>query len=400
MQLSTINGFSTLRNDQVGIQYHIAPGMPDPAQECTEECALGKDKRRRVKRESSETSLCFYFASMTIRRFIGPTFCPSLKRFQPFETALVEMQKKIADYEASIASCNQMLWTESAETLKKIDKQEAQCWIVNLQNFSSSEAYREMVRANYQQIGKPFDVASMLKRAPAQIVLFKDFMAQDKHQNLYDYCFNLKCGPRIKILLSFLTAIGKNPEEIKTELRVCCPPQMLVDFSKIENLATMPVDFVEPLQAMVQLLAMHHFDLKIVLWKPAEPFSVLQNALKQSGPICVGGKIGHSFYDIDPTKLNEKWGEKSVYGWTPGAARKKSFVKHAITIIGSVKGPDHAGGGYIYFLDPLDVSDPNAPTLEKIYKIAYKNLVANAEPIGYFDGRVIGYAWHRKEINS
>lgn len=396
---SPINGFIPLRNDANGIFFHVPHGLPDPAQECP----IGPDMRRRVKREGAAQSLCFYVASQNICRYIGPNFCEPLKeKFQRFETALNAMQRSQATYEASIFSCNQLFSTYNNEALKQYDKEKVRVMKTRMEQFLQSPKIRKEIREDTLRRGESFNEQKLIEDTPGQIALLKDFLAQDTFHNVFDYCRDLKLSRRFKIQLGFLAAIGMKIEEIINGLLMYSDPVVAAEFKKVKSYKELDCVQAGPrLQNAVQLLAFTHFDLKFSEWSPNRPFSVLFNLLKQAGPLGVSGKIGCYIYPDKPKQLDEKWGDRNVFGWAAGSVKGNiAIFNHIVTVIGAQAGPEKAGFGYVYFLDPINPSDPTDPTLDKIYKISYKNLQESAAPFSeyYENGHYApsGFAWHRK----
>lgn len=395
----SINGFLTLRNDAQCVFFRIPHGIPDPSQECP----LGPDQRPKVRREGS-VSLCFYVAFSVIRKYIGPTFCEQLKHLQRFETALATMQKAQIAHETALKTCNQVFCNSTKESLLKCDKERAAFRAKKMEAFLTSAKYRSEIMAQAEKSGELLDLSGTLEDTPGQIELHRNFISQDKFQNLFEYCLDLKMAPRFKIQLAFLAAIGKSSEQIKAELRSYGGPEFDQELNAAKNLTSLTVKKFGPaLQNAVQMLALQHFDLDFALWKPTHPFPVLLSLLKQHGPLGITGSFGVESYQCAPKRLEEKWGDREVCAWPPGSPRKESeLLGHAVTIIGALSGPETAGGGYIYFLDPINASDPANPLLDKIYKISYKNLQANAEPLSYRfavggkEGHATGFAWKRK----
>lgn len=395
----SINGFPTLKNDGQGVFFQIPHGIPDPSQECP----LGPDQRRRVRREGSQ-SLCVYVAFSVIRRHIGPTFCEQLKHLQRFETAFANMQKAQVEHEATLKACNQVLCNHPKESLLKCGKERAAFRVKKMEDFSTSEQYRAQIMAQAAQSGEPLDLAGTLADTPGQIALHRTFIEQDTFSNLYDFCLDYKMAPRIKIQLAFLAAIGKNSEQIKAEIRSHGGPELDPYLKSAKSLTSLPVQKTGPaLQNAIQMLAVQHFEMDHSLWCPKEPFPVLLSLMQNHGPLGVTGSLGIESYQVAPRRLEEKWGDREVYAWAPGSPKKDmEILQHAVTLIGAIKGPETAGGGFVYFLDPINVSDPANPTLDKIYKISYKNLQANAEPLSYRFaegakvGQATGFAWKRK----
>lgn len=367
--------------DHEGVIYNIPLGKPDPSLECPE----GQDTRPRVRREAAEQSLCFFVAAQVLRKHTGPKFCTALKSLQAFDQALNQLLDEQARHEASIKVIND----EFSDNWKTFDKEAVK------QNFSILISKIKFFTENND---------SKQKRHFQETATFwANFLKQDRHQSLYDYFWDLKFRPRAQIQLTFMRATGCSNAEIALQLMQYANENQGNLLRKAGDTfeEIPPKEWGGLMQLAVQMGAAIHYGIEPSLWMPSEDFSGFLQKLREHGPLLVMGDLGFHVYLSDPSKLQEKWGSREVYAWKPGTPKTKNLsVSHTVTVIGAVRGPETANGGYVYFLDPRNISDPHQPTLDKIYKISYKNLRENMVPFGYLyhgtnKGRPKAFAFHQ-----
>lgn len=98
--------------------------------------------------------------------------------------------------------------------------------------------------------------------------------------------------------------------------------------------------------------------------------------LKQNGPFIASGHYGLACYLAKPEPFEglPSIGERAVYAWKKGALKVPlNQSLHVITIIGTKK--YSADNGLVFFLDPIDKSDPTDHSLERIYATSFKNFL-------------------------
>lgn len=130
---------------------------------------------------------------------------------------------------------------------------------------------------------------------------------------------------------------------------------------------------------------------------PKESIDKLIECLKIEKALIVQGVFGCTRYVNEP-RIVQKIAGHPIYGWKPSDRREIDFsskIGHAIVIIGASKGGRK--GGYVYFVDPKDGSNPTNPLQQKIYVISYQNLITNITDISGLKikngiGAVFGFA--------
>jgi hypothetical protein len=115
-------------------------------------------------------------------------------------------------------------------------------------------------------------------------------------------------------------------------------------------------------------------------WHPSQSINVLRHNLRLYGPHLIGAKIGKQFYVDPPFKLVAQIAGTDVYGWTPNAKRvdpsQTADINHMVVVVG-------ADLDRVYYVDPLDGSDPKFGPYAKIYVTSYRRL---QEMIGNLSG--------------
>ncbi|HSW85900.1 MAG TPA: hypothetical protein VLG49_00210 [Rhabdochlamydiaceae bacterium] len=107
-------------------------------------------------------------------------------------------------------------------------------------------------------------------------------------------------------------------------------------------------------------------------WHPKQPIEALEKQLELHGRHLVLGKFGQLYYEAEdpPSELGKIKG-RPVFGWKPNAKRNNRPNFHAVVIV-DVKIKDEKS--HIYFLDPLDSSDPKQISTQKIYAMSLDRL--------------------------
>jgi hypothetical protein len=100
--------------------------------------------------------------------------------------------------------------------------------------------------------------------------------------------------------------------------------------------------------------------------------------LKSHGPFSVLGFYGSSRYLEKPAPWASfpKLGERDVYAWKKGAARSEKLqLAHSVTIVAAKVLA--SGSGLVFYVDPVDSSDPRDHTSERVFAISFQNFIEN-----------------------
>jgi len=124
------------------------------------------------------------------------------------------------------------------------------------------------------------------------------------------------------------------------------------------------------------------FSLEESDWDPTKPIDNLLSLLDAQGVLMVCGFFGQTYYIDKPSIRNVKIENRNIYFWKPDAKRNEILNPHYINIVGIDK-----KNNLIYYIDPLDGSDPENPEQQKIYEITYENFKSYITDI-YNTGRI------------
>lgn len=107
-------------------------------------------------------------------------------------------------------------------------------------------------------------------------------------------------------------------------------------------------------------------------WHPSQTIDALMTNLRLHGPHLITAKMGRVYYIDKPFQLDTKVAGQAIYGWKPNAQRSKPYfssVCHVVVLVGANRDQKR-----VYFIDPLDGSDPEKEEYPKIYATSYKRL--------------------------
>jgi len=113
-------------------------------------------------------------------------------------------------------------------------------------------------------------------------------------------------------------------------------------------------------------------------WHPELPVDSLANAIETQGPLYVKGFFGQLVYEARPFRLERTLLGQPVYGWRPGDQRRAKTSVHSIVLIGVSKNIKSPEKSIVYFVDPLDGSNPRDPSQQKIYAMSYQKLITDS----------------------
>lgn len=126
------------------------------------------------------------------------------------------------------------------------------------------------------------------------------------------------------------------------------------------------------LDTIIFRLHYRNFGARKSAWHPNQPIEKLIRQLKLYGPHYVQGYFGQAYYKTPPAELPLKIEGRTIFGWDVEAQKLDTEERHAIIIIGAQRVREKT---YVYFVDPLDSSDPTNVATQKIYAITYDELV-------------------------
>jgi hypothetical protein len=132
------------------------------------------------------------------------------------------------------------------------------------------------------------------------------------------------------------------------------------------------------------------YGLEISSWNPEQPITALIKELQLHGPHLVLATLGKPIYITSPIPLKDKIEGRTIFGWTPNAARLEGSGSHTIVVVGAEVVNNR---GYVYFVDPDTVSsDRNS---QEIFKVSYERLLSSIN-----DLRQRNDAFRRQQIQQ
>lgn len=144
-----------------------------------------------------------------------------------------------------------------------------------------------------------------------------------------------------------------------------------------------------------ELIACDLYQFKLSTWNPSQPIKHLANQLFLYGPLIISGDIGRDFYKDPPIMLQNIKG-RNVYGWPDSFSIPDAFSTHCIIIVGAKIEEE-----WVYFIDPMDASDPANNDSQKIYRISYEELIRSTLNIygilGEQAAATLPYAYHASQ---
>jgi hypothetical protein len=100
--------------------------------------------------------------------------------------------------------------------------------------------------------------------------------------------------------------------------------------------------------------------------------STLIVELKEKGPLNIFGFFGPTTY-LEPDFKHHQVSGRDIFAWRPKTPRDRS-AGHSVLIVGAKKVNDKA---YVYFIDPINSSDPLDRAKQKIYMNSFENITSN-----------------------
>lgn len=133
--------------------------------------------------------------------------------------------------------------------------------------------------------------------------------------------------------------------------------------------------------SLIFIVQRYFYRIQISPWHPEQPIECLIQEMQLHGPHLVRGHIGQLYYEEPPFQLNNCIEERPIFGWKSNAKRKEMLSYHVVVLVGAKVTDDTKG--YVYFIDPLDGSDPD-PKTQKVYMISYERLKSIIAPLDGF----------------
>jgi hypothetical protein len=305
-------------------------GQPDPDQPQDIRC---KTARRRILLPAQKGSSCFYYSAFRVRLRPGKDpKIPVMQKLKAFEAVAeknCKAREEIEDFLCAIHAFIKSTWPK----LKGLRK-----WHVEDVLKDPSKISNNKIEA-----------------------LLAQFCSQDQHDDLWSFVvdtYSANCIANNDLL---------SVSQTKTTAR---------DFyhSVLYPIYSTPWEDM-PLQqktwaadTCVRTILIQHYGLKKSSWHPSHPIKSLVDRIDQHGSHIVLGNFGKSYYKNKPSLLSYRINNRCIYGWLKDAERVKRDFTHSVVLVGA-----RTDKKTVYFIDPVDASDPENP--EPVYAMSYARLI-------------------------
>lgn len=334
----------TLEYSSRSVVYELPPGKPDPRLPCME----GVDKRPRIRQSEQKEGTCAYYAINLVRQRIGPfPTTEALRKARENEQICSLWRKKITRLELDFPIGFGSLFGERIET---------------------QMALNHAAIANHLRSGaaKSDDINAM----------FQAFLHQNQYELFYEYLRAEYASKSMEIHRWFLSKVSplalQNVENQCKEERA----PLVMQVKAFSNVAS---------GCMVNSYGLAHST-----WSPDAGIKALIYKLQARGPIAVFGRLGFGEYIDHPQKLSTQFADREVFGWKKDSKKLSSYVGHAVVIVGAKY---EGSNEQVYYVDCNDPSDPANPSLQRIYAISYRTLVAGLSNVYGGTDLQLGFAY-------
>jgi hypothetical protein len=197
------------------------------------------------------------------------------------------------------------------------------------------------------------------KEARRVLALLEPFTRQDETDDLREFVVRRYYLVRATIHEVFCRRLKLNPKEMITE----------EEWAVMKTRAGL-------LEAASFQMTYRNMGFQVVDWHPTAHPSVLARELQQKKCIYVKGLFGKTMYVAPPENFLAPYQGQPVFGWRPGAERRPNMPFHSIVLIG-IKLNDDPRKSVVYFVDPLDGSNPRDPSQQRVYAMSYQRLITD-----------------------
>ncbi|MCB1114754.1 MAG: hypothetical protein KDK62_08355 [Chlamydiia bacterium] len=339
MSLLPLNVFKS--NDE-GFFALPFPGKPDPKVPKPE----GLDTRERVFQTAYRENTCWFYALNRIRPRVGKAGPDS--ELRDLENRVSELRKAKIRHESTLpAICGQLGTEVGRQALESFDK-------TLVEQFSRNDF----------QVLKLTESPEMLEGKPSLIPFLRKFLNDPTSSNMYGFMLKEQYGKRVELTAQFLSSQGQDIKALY-EAREFDRDSPTSDRLEANLKASYGEGFFRRFVA-------DKYGLKKATWRPKDGGEALIRTLKENGPMLVGGQLGREVYVDSPIEVVDDFAGRKVWAWKVGAKRIENvIVGHNVVIVGAKKVQDKVN---VFFIDPVDPSDPQDLSKQKVYKISFDNL--------------------------
>lgn len=356
------------------------PGKPNPAQPKPE----GADLRDRVIQHGSKDNTCWYYVFNFLRDHYKAPNTEDLPQ-RRFEVIASSRRKALSAHERTLPDLADQL---NAGPVKRM-------FSIITKSSITTPPVTELIRSLDEADPNP-------KYIPISSAI-PGFLTQTECENFYDYLSFLKFSRRAEINLKFFSELGFNLEEffqeqVALDPAAYCGSYHFAPGTKFSELP--PPSRITLLDILARLASAKLYGLTLSSWSPRHPFEHLVEELRKCSPLSIVGSFGRPHYQEPAKNLGRSIEGRALYGWKKSDPKIEAHITgHAILLVGAEKLGDR---DFVYYIDPMDDSDPAHPENQPIYAMSYERLIS-ADTICDFHGFVrisappqIGYAVYKR----
>lgn len=317
-----------------------------------------KSQPGRVKQNGNKGKLCFYYALKTHAMSL-PNYLE--ERNQPSKRYIAEYRRAMSQHFAE----HQIMVSFDIY----LNKNKLQSHFGYGANQIRLEIISQFLKSNLD-VDKFYFKNKKYNLNAAQILqIFNDFCDQpinDFFQYLDERYFKESIGTHLTLLRLLRLDPDQECEDFQ-KYRVECLSDQYANY--IPHLLSNPKATVKQkehiLTSLIHQQIAKVYGLEPIAWKPTQKtdnIDVLFDCLKKAKkPIIVNGSFGSLQYEAGaflPVKEKDL-DTYEIYSWK--SSKRKPPIpdeKHALALIGVEKDTAGKGGGYVYLIDPEDISEP------------------------------------------
>lgn len=230
--------------------------------------------------------------------------------------------------------------------------------------------------------------------------LVEAFIKQNEYKNLYDFFKYVGCSNNIPINEHFFSQIKIDPAKLFDEYKRLDPNGFIFTDIDGKNWNELdPTTKAMMFENFANIALARLYALKVSTWHPTQNITALIEELQAHGPLTMLGSFGIPAYLEPPIKLNFKIEDREVYGWKKSVDKVGIEVTgHAILVVGAEKTDTKE---LVYYIDPIDESDPEYPEKQRIFAMTYKSLISPeriCDILGFVRSdapAAVGYAYYK-----
>ncbi len=390
---------STLICQENYLLFHIEAGKPNPNEPSPE---MGKpDCRSRAPLKGVTPRACWHYAIKLLHPSVGKYPSSDRKKERELDKNLSLRRKALEKVCLDLTELENEYPKSFGMSLSQLTNEVAiqQLKIFKLFSHNAPTKNRDMIHkisfyleefikndknyANFREWFYSTKIESKRLKINLEFLAKHDISETYLIQQYYKFKIDNKHGINTG-LFNLLKSVNADQDEkavmgnLKKGIDTLLPPSMLKELWKVEKVS----ERTAWIDNYVFNFACNSYGMKAADWSPDKSVDFLLESLKQHGPHIVNGLIGQSCYTVAPKPLSEKINERTIWHWPKGSLVRTSGNGHSVLVIGARK-ITTTGRAFVYFIDPIDGSNPKNPEQQKIYVMSYEKFV---EQVGSTNG--------------